>query len=235
MKNHFRRVSLIAICLVLAVILIACAVPTSPPDPPATPPFSPAPAANPSALESAEEEVSREESMGRMVANDHVVVEVIVRGTPFSMDEFVSVYVQIANVGEDTLSFIHGSGSNTVPDALQINVGDLVGIYRPGIMTMDFQTHTLNPGDMLEFDIGFAPYTSNVDFAFIPFMTSDEADIEFFEDNEDFSPAIPGIFEGEVSFSYVVHDSNGEELVALFITDEDDIQTVSIGFTIVIE
>jgi len=234
MKNHIRRISLATICSLLAAALVACNSPHVPPSASAPPSFPPTQAANPQTFEPHEESPSDEINIINRIYSDHIVLEVIVRSTPYLMDEFVSVYVQVGNVGEYRLSFIHGSGSNRVPDALQISLGNLVGIYKPGIMTMDFQTHALNPGDMLEFDIGFAPFTANIDFPFVPFMSADEGDIEFFEESEDFSPALPGVFEGEVSFSYVVQDSD-DELGAFFITDEDDIQILSIGFTVVIE
>jgi len=236
MKKLFKRVLPVAICLVLAVALAACGSPNTGATAGADVPFNPRPEADlPYDAYTPEENTPEEyapdgENVVFTARNENVVIEVIARSTPYSTGDFIYLYMQVGNIGDVPLAYIHGSGSNTVPDALQINLGGLMGTYHPGMMTMDFQTHILEPNGILEFEIGFAPYTANVPF---PSPMPPGAGLDFFADNEEFTPASPGVFESTVSFSYaIMHDDGGEESGPLFFIEEGDLITLSVDFSI---
>jgi hypothetical protein len=240
MKNKVYRMLLIAVCLMVTAAVAACSTPGTGPAP-AAPSFPEStPAANSSpAQEPAEEGDAMMEGEYKIFTarDEHVAIEVFVRSEPYSVGDFVHLYMQVANIGDVPLAYVHGSGSNTVPEALEIDLGGLFGVYRPAIMTRDFQTRMLNPGDILEFDIAFAPYTANAESALPP---PPGTGLEFFADNENFSPALPGLFTGKVAFSYTVADEESEEdsqeeVGPFFLVQEGESQTLRVEIDVILE
>ena len=87
---------------------------------------------------------------------DLVVEAVVLERMAILPGSTIRVSVTIANEGEETVTFVKGSGSNVVPDALRIFSDDLQPILTPdrlGISTMDFVVETLEPGETLNYSL----------------------------------------------------------------------------------
>ena len=159
--------------------------------------------------------------------NSNLSVQVFANQESYSLEELIELHVRITNIGEEPITFIHGSGSNTVPDAIRFDLGGLANVYGPGIMTMDLQTHKLQPGETIEFATPFAPYIATVEF---PHPVPPGQGIEFFADNEEFVRAEAGVIEGTLSFTFRVVDEE-DEFAMIFVEDEN-VDTITVDFTI---
>jgi len=87
---------------------------------------------------------------------DLVVEAVVLERMAILPGSAIRVSVTITNQGEETVSFVKGSGMNEVPDALRIFSDDLQPILTPdrlGIATMDFVVETLEPGETLNYSL----------------------------------------------------------------------------------
>jgi len=229
-----KKILLSMLCLALIVPTAAClsAATANPPVPGGTP-LAPAvpPAALPAAPNPPDVVLPQEPPTLFRAQDGDVTIEVMLPGEPLSTDDFIHVYMQIGNSGGKNFAYTHGSGSQVVPGAIQIDLGGLFGVYNPAVMTMDFQTRVLKPGDILEFDLAFAPFVPAVEF---PMPMPRGSGIEFFIDNDEFTPAAPGVYNGTMTFRFAeVEDP--EDLSALFLLGEDDytVLTVKISFVLV--
>lgn len=137
----------------------------------------------------AEETTYREE-------NEYVSMTVQLDKKEHDLHAPVKTRVTITNISDRTLAYVHGSGSNLSPDALDYTIGDFSRMFTPAMMTMDYRTEMLEPGKSLEFDLDFAPYVAKDQDTPI----GDDKDISFFQ-SEDFTPVEPGTYEGKVIFS----------------------------------
>ena len=114
--------------------------------------------------------LSIEEMTGMLTENEYPDLEVtavVLERMAILPGSTIRVSVVITNNGDQTIAFVHGSGSNEVPDALKMVSEDLQPIlpHVPfGIATMDFRVETLEPGESLNFSLFVRAIEPNEDF-----------------------------------------------------------------------
>ncbi|MCL2857293.1 MAG: hypothetical protein FWE19_06190 [Oscillospiraceae bacterium] len=141
-------------------------------------------------------------------SDENVQLTVFFDRPQFTHSDVVGVFATITNIGEEIVVFTKGSGSNRVPDALTVNLGELTALFHPAVMTMDLQTSWLEPGESVTFALPFAPYThTDTDAAFPPMIGFDR-DIEFFQGDDEWVRVQVGEIAGSVSFSYVTRGAD---------------------------
>ena len=223
-----KKIILLTLCLALAASMAGC-LQAANPNPPAAQiapgtPLAPPVAAPPPPGQSVS---------GPLTAfaggDANIAIDVIMHDEPYSVSDFIQIYVQIGNIGDKTLAFVHGSGSKTVPDALRVDLGGLFGVYNPAIMTMDYQVRKLEPGEVLEFELGFAPFVPNVEFP----MPPHGPELDFFSNNDEFIPAAPGVLNGTVSFRFAEME-DPDEFGAMFLLGEDDFAELVVPVSVVL-
>jgi len=128
----------------------------------------------------------------------------------YTHSQIVRFTVGVVNIGEEAIVFQQGSGSNVVPDALRVSLGEMTPLYRPAIQTMDLQYMTLEPGESTEFVLTFAPYMQAEPDEFGPIVGFVD-DLEFFQ-NEDWVQVEAGEITGSLNFGY--HLRVGDDLFA---------------------
>ena len=128
--------------------------------------------------------------------------------------------VIVENNGDKTVSYIQGSGSFETPEALFLYSGLMQRVVpsdQLGVMTMDFVTKELKPGDSLQFRLNVLAIQPNTDFDTYTYALFDEgiyiADLEW-SDLQDRYPSLvalePGSYTLNAYFLYTVPDENGE-------------------------
>lgn len=143
-------------------------------------------------------------------------------------ENIVGLTAVVTNIGDQTLLFQKGSGSNRVPDALQIDLGNLTPLFRPIIMTMDMQHAWLEPGESLTFELPFAPYMPAVEQEFPPLVGFDVT-LDFFQ-NEDWVRVPVGEYTGTISFSYTL-PGDSEFMI---VVEGDEIHSVGGNFQLIL-
>ena len=134
----------------------------------------------------------------------------------YTHSDIVSMIATITNIGGEAIAFTKGSGSNLVPDALKVELGEFTPLFHPAMMTMDFQTLSLEPGQSKTFELTFAPYMYADTNAVFPPMIGLDRDIEFFQGDDEWVRVPAGEIPGSISFSYaIVGDGD------LFFAEED--------------
>ena len=135
----------------------------------------------------------------------------------------IRVSVAITNNGDQTIAFVHGSGSNEVPDALKMVSEDLQPILPHvsfGIATMDFRVETLEPGESLNFSLFARAIEPNEDFNQYSFIWYIDNQTYIGDaDWESISQAFPNLKEVEpgphsvsVYFFYTIVDSSDMDI-----------------------
>ena len=169
------------------------------------------------------ETISFEEKLAGLTENEYpdlVVTAAVLERMAILPGSTFRVNVVIENQGEETVTFVIGSGSNVVPDALLINPEGLQPM-RPveglGIATMDFQVDFLEPGEVLNFDLYVRAIQPNVNFANYSFELF-QSEQEFIGDMDwetlsqrfpDLIAVAPGSYTISVYFLYsIAPDSN---------------------------
>ena len=133
----------------------------------------------------------------------------------YTHSDIVSMIATITNIGGEAIAFTKGSGSNLVPDALRVELGEFTPLFFPAMMTMDMQTLSLEPGQSKTFELTFAPYMYADTDAMFPPMIGLDRDIEFFQSDE-WKRVQAGEIAGSISFSYAVVGGGD-----LFFAEED--------------
>ena len=208
-----KKIIVLLIVLALAFSAVGCATPQPTPQPLATP-SNP----NPDVVEELDgyielgyengyeyEEafVFEGERYGeREFSDENVNITIFFDRPQFTHNDIVGLHATITNIGEEIVVFTKGSGSNRVPDALQVNLGEMTALFRPGIQTNDLQTSSLAPGESVTFPLPFAPYMYADTEAMFPPPVGFDRDIEFFRSDE-WIRVEEGEIEGTISFSYV--------------------------------
>ena len=147
----------------------------------------------------------------------------------YTHSDIVLMIATITNIGDYTISFTKGSGSNLVPDALRVELGEFTPLFIPLMMTMDLQTVVLAPDESATFELTFAPYMyANTDAA-LPPMVGLDRDIEFFQADDEWVRVVPGEIQGSVQFSYVLR---GEDDESMLVVEGDDIIVLEGNFTV---
>jgi len=137
----------------------------------------------------------------------------ILPGTPFQATLLVE------NKGDKTVTYVHGSGSFEIPEALFLYSGILQTVLpkdRLGVMTADYQTATLEPGDSLLFRLNVMAIEPDPDFdAYTLELYSDDGiyifDMEWAALQERFPGLVaaqPGNYVLKAYFLYRVYDEN---------------------------
>jgi len=138
----------------------------------------------------------------------------ILPGTPFVAT------VTIENKGDQTISYIQGSGSFTIPEAVFLYSGNLQTVIPQdhlGIATADFVTHDLKPGESLMFKLDAMAIEPHPDFRAYTFEMFDEqvyiADMDWTDLQGRFPelvPAQPGNYMLKAYFLYSIADENAQ-------------------------
>jgi len=130
-------------------------------------------------------------------SDDNVEVKVTFDQAAYDLNTVIGMTVTVRNIGGSELAFVIGSGSNLIPDALKVELGNLIELFYPEIATLDYQMDTLKPGEERVYECPFVPYTSKDGQTIFGF----DKDISFFQ-TEDFTPAEPGSVPGQARFTY---------------------------------
>lgn len=131
--------------------------------------------------------------------DESVKIALLMDQAEYTLNNVIHTTVTITNQSDVPIIYIKGSGSNRIPEAMQIELGQLAGLFYPEMMTMDYRVDILNAGESVTFECPFVPYISKEgrkEFGF-------DKDLSYFQSDE-FEPASPGQIEGTVRFHYVV-------------------------------
>lgn len=158
-----------------------------------------------------------------------VWIDVTVGNEVYDHDAVIDTKVVITNNGPDTIAYVQGSGSAIAPDALRYELGELVKLFVPAMMTMDYRVDILKPGDTLELELNFAPYIAK-DKNAIP---GTDKTIDDFK-NDDFTPAEAGTVEGEAVFTFRRLPEGADESSLLAGMEELPEESVDIAFSVAI-
>lgn len=189
MKNY----ALIAACLMLLLSTTGCTRDnTNNSLPPVTVSSAPGLVVPESSIQETEKNEFRQ-------SNENVEMVLTMAKPRYTLGEFVDVTIKLTNIGDTPLAYVQGSGSNKVPDALNVQIGDLISVYKPQITTNDYRTHILQPGESVEFSTPFVPYTLKGDEMLLP--VPPDSTLEYFQ-TEDFAPAATGTVDGKATFTY---------------------------------
>ena len=225
-----KKAAAVLFALVMILSFVSCAGQQT--APPATGP-TPTPPQEQQPEEAPDEEVYVElpqypqERYGEVEFSDeNVLVTVSFDKPQYTQNEIAGLKVTVTNIGEETVVFVKGSGSNIVPDALRVTLGDMTALFHPIIATMDMQHQLLEPGETAVFMLPFAPYMPAQEQEFPPLVGFVD-NLEFFQ-NEEWVLVPAGEIEGALSFSYVTRTDADN----LMITDEDEVSVVEGTFTI---
>lgn len=131
----------------------------------------------------------------------------------------VPVTIVITNTGEQTVSYVQGSGSFTTPQALHMEISDLQPILPEdhlGAATMDYVVKELKPGESLNYvmNIKTIKPSENFDNYTYDLFNKEQAYIgemdiaELFETYDDLEPAVAGPYEGTATFVYYLADDS---------------------------
>jgi len=146
----------------------------------------------------------------------------------YTHSDIVNMIATITNISDEIVVFTKGSGSNLVPDALRVELGQFTPLFIPAMMTMDLQTSVLEPGESATFELPFAPYMyAGRDITSPPVIGLDR-DIEFFQSDE-WARVEVGEIEGSIHFSYAVRSHEDEFFM---IVEGDEIHVLEGSFTI---
>ena len=125
----------------------------------------------------------------------------------------VPVTIVITNTGDQTVSYVQGSGSFTTPQALHLETAGLQPILPQdhlGAATMDYVIKELKPGESLNYVLNVKTIEPNENFDNYTYdlFNKDQQYIgdmdiaELFETYEDLKPAAAGAYEGTATFVY---------------------------------
>lgn len=132
----------------------------------------------------------------------------------------IPVTVTVKNSGEETVDYIHGSGSYATPEALFIHADSLQTVLPEdhlGPTTMDFRTEELKPGGRLEFVMyvmaiephaNFNTYTIEMYYDNGEYIAGKEWD-GLRQEFPDLTPAEPGSYQGQAYFLYYTRNGSG--------------------------
>ena len=121
--------------------------------------------------------------------DENVKVEISFDRADYTAENIIGLEVTVTNQSQQTIAFPRGSGSNRVPDGIRVTLGELVPLYKPMIMTMDFQVDELEPGESVTYQLPFAPFINIGPNA--GFGVGFDLPLEFFHTDE-YQPAQPG-------------------------------------------
>lgn len=131
----------------------------------------------------------------------------------------VPVTIVIANTGDQTVSYVQGSGSFTTPQALHLEITGLQPILPKdhlGAATMDYVVKELKPGESLKYILNIKTIEPNENFNNYTYdlFNKDQAYIgdmdiaELFDTYEDLKPVAAGAYEGTATFVYYLADDS---------------------------
>ncbi|MCL2068509.1 MAG: hypothetical protein FWH00_01285 [Oscillospiraceae bacterium] len=184
--------------------------------PPQTQPVTPPPQSNPPASPlppSQIEGLTRDEYDGIEITAAVLERMAILSGAAFR------IRVVVSNNGDQTVSYTHGSGSYTTPQALFLHSNGLQTVIprdHLGPVTMDFATKEIKPGESLEFSMYAMAVLPGEDFDTHTFELWIEAqqyiaDMDWHSLHEKYPGLIaaqPGSYSIEAYFLYTIADEN---------------------------
>lgn len=164
---------------------------------------------------------------GFAVHSDFIGMDITVDKTLYDHDSIIATKVVITNVSDQTIAYVMGSGANIAPDALAYNLDNLVKLFVPQVMTMDYRVEVLEPGQTLELDLNFAPYIAKDENALI----GTDKTIEDFK-NDDFTEAPAGTVNGKAVFTFRRLPADADENALLTGLDDIPADTVELDFQV---
>ena len=160
-------------------------------------------------------------------SDENVQLAIFFDRPQYTHSDIINMFTTITNIGEQVVVFTKGSGSNRVPDAIEVELGQLAELFRPIMMTMDMQTSVLEPGESVTFALPFAPYVYADTDAEFPPMIGFDRDIEFFQSDE-WVRAQTGEIAGSINFSYVTRGADD----IFMIVEGDETIGMQLSFTV---
>ncbi len=145
-------------------------------------------------------EVEVDNRSGRHEFSDtNVSIDLKLDREEYTVSDMLDLNVTIKNNASTPIVFVGGSGSNIVPDGLQVTLDELTPMYRPVAATMDMQYSNLAPGESVTFNLPFAPYVGTRQDLLGPGL---DQNLDFFRSNADYTPAKAGKINGTLTFTY---------------------------------
>ncbi len=126
----------------------------------------------------------------------------------YTVGDILDIEVTITNNASTPIVFTSGSGSNIVPDGLQVTLDDLTPLYQPLAATMDMQYSHLSPGESATFRLPFAPFVGVGENLMGPGL---DQNLDFFRDNPDYAPVQAGEIRGTLTFTYQLMETESIE------------------------
>jgi len=146
---------------------------------------------------------------GRYEFSDaNVTIDLSLDREEYTVADMLDITVTITNNASTPIVFTSGSGSNIVPDGLQVTLENLTPMYRPLAATMDMQYSHLSPGESATFHLPFAPYVGLGENLAGPGL---DQNLDFFRDNPDYAPVEAGEIRGTLTFTYQLMETESIE------------------------
>ena len=154
-------------------------------------------------------EVEVDNRAGRHEFSDaNVTIDLSLDREEYTVSDMLDLNVTIKNNASTPIVFISGSGSNIVPDGLQVTLDELTPMYRPTAATMDMQYSHLSPGESVTFNLPFAPSVGLRQDLMGPGL---DQNLDFFRSNADYAPATAGRINGTLTFTYQLMENESIE------------------------
>jgi len=202
-----KKIVVLLLALLLALAFVGCVAES--PQPPPPPQIDEPPVEVDEVEDEIENEIGRYELSG--FSDRNVFVTLYYNRRYHTQEHIIGLSATITNIGEERVVFQVGSGSNRVPDALQVSLEPFTALFRPAIQTNDMQHHVLLPGESVTFELPFAPYRpANAESE--PMIGFVE-DLEFFQ-NEEWVLVPIGEYTGTVTFNYVIRDEGEADMIS---------------------
>ncbi len=141
-------------------------------------------------------------------SDENVTVELWLNRESYTVNDVIDMQVTVFNNAATPIAYAVGSGSNRVPDALNMTLGKLTSLHTPVIATKDMRYDTLPAGGSVTFALPYAPFTANA--GDLPGPGLDQT-LDWFTGNADYTAAAAGPQEGSFTFTYQLMETDSSE------------------------
>jgi hypothetical protein len=225
-----KKVMIILVSISLIAAMTACFGNSSPPVTAEHPGPEPIPGHPPAiAVHPGPEPIHRGEQFENSDGNLRITVSST--HTADMPRDIIEVWVSVTNISGQAVAYLHGSGSNLVPEALVADLGGLESTYRAAFMTMDYLTSLLRPDETLVYTLTYAPFHRLSEEEF-PMPSPAGSGMDYFENNSDFIPVMTGPVEGYANFTYHLLAEGHSEDDVLYHIENGEARTISVEYAI---
>lgn len=142
------------------------------------------------------------------ISDENISISLSYDREGYTVNDVIGLSATVTNKSDKTVVFVKGSGSNSVPDAFESDLGGFSAMFRPFIMTMDYRMEHLEPGESVTYDLPYAPYVALTQDG-VP--SADPSIDTFKNDIENYKAAETGEVAGTIKFTYYIQENPAEE------------------------